>query len=393
MLNRLLSKPIVSPEIQAIPTGVSRIRYRPELDALRFFAFFAVFVHHSFPMTANSYVKLGIPSQVSEWLAASIRAGAFGVDIFFVLSSFLITTLLIHESRETGKISLRNFYIRRSLRIWPLYYTFLAFSTLLLPFIGLTHESLEVRYIPSFLLFYSNWTTVFWGFPTSVVAILWSLSIEEQFYLIWPLLIKYLKTHNIIKLCISCILVANFTRILLVYLQVQHPAIWCNTLARLDTIGAGGLLAFFFYGNAPRFALTKTFAILGPFFSMTLIIICARFSYYDGLGSIFGYFLVTVASIILLISFLSLKFPKTYVFLGKISFGLYVYHGLSINLVKQFLNEQLFLRIPVLRVFPAFVLTVFFAYFSYFFFEIYWLNLKQKFSFPGVKIQKPLNVK
>jgi peptidoglycan/LPS O-acetylase OafA/YrhL len=365
---------------QSIRSDSDRIRYWPQLDALRFFAFFAVFVHHFFPITADTYVKIGVPSQIAEWSAAAIRAGAFGVDIFFVLSSFLITTLLIHESLETGKISLRRFYIRRSLRIWPLYYLFLMFSLFILPFLGLTDEIIEFKYVPSFFLFYSNWTIAFWGFPTSVIAILWSLAIEEQFYIVWPVLIKYLKIENIFNLSLLCFFIANMTRILLVFLQVKHPTIWVNTFARLDTIGAGGILALYFYLNPSKFVLKKGNAILGILLSIFLVVVCARFSYYDGFNSIFSYFLVTCACVIMLISFYSLEFPSVLAFLGKISFGLYVFHMLSIDLVKQFINSQFLSRFPVLKVFPSFILTVFFALVSYFFFEKYWLKLKQNFD-------------
>src|SRR5689334_16690304 len=97
----------------AVSSATERVRaatfYRPELDAVRFFAFLAVYLHHSF---------------------SSLVAGAFGVDLFLVLSAYLITELLQLEVNRTGGLDVRRFYARRILRIWPLYFAFLGISYL-----------------------------------------------------------------------------------------------------------------------------------------------------------------------------------------------------------------------------------------------------------------------
>ena len=98
--------------------------YHPELDRLRFVAFFAVFVHHFFPQSHSNYAAIG--SLGAKVLANCVEAGGLGVDLFFCLSSFLITTLLLREFEERGRIDVRAFWIRRILRIWPLYYCFIA---------------------------------------------------------------------------------------------------------------------------------------------------------------------------------------------------------------------------------------------------------------------------
>src|ERR1700675_3038753 len=92
--------------------------YRPELDGLRFYAFLGVFVCHTLPLETTFYRDLHLPM---PWIwAAVVRSGAAGVDLFFALSAFLITSLLLRERQETDEVSLRLFYIRRVLRIWPL---------------------------------------------------------------------------------------------------------------------------------------------------------------------------------------------------------------------------------------------------------------------------------
>jgi len=109
--------------LHAIPEVTSHTRqrfYQPELDGLRFYAFLGVFVCHSLPFEGTFYRRFHLPM---PWLWGAIaKSGAAGVDLFFALSAFLITSILLRERAETGGISLRRFYLRRVLRIWPLYF-------------------------------------------------------------------------------------------------------------------------------------------------------------------------------------------------------------------------------------------------------------------------------
>src|SRR5712691_1486073 len=89
--------------------------YRPELDALRFFAFFGVFIFHAAPHTRDFYETAGAPQWLSSFLLSVFGAGAYGVDLFFVLSAYLITSLLLRERDLTGTVDLRGFYLRRIL--------------------------------------------------------------------------------------------------------------------------------------------------------------------------------------------------------------------------------------------------------------------------------------
>src|ERR1700724_1564596 len=99
--------------------------YRPELDVLRFFAFFMVFLSHVVPGDVAFFTAAHIPSRVADLIISMSAGGAFGVDLFFTLSSFLITTLLLREKEAYGVINVTSFYVRRMLRIWPLYFVFL----------------------------------------------------------------------------------------------------------------------------------------------------------------------------------------------------------------------------------------------------------------------------
>ena len=221
--------------------------YHPELDVLRFFAFFAVFIHHALPRQAAFYIDAGLTSTATEWLLAAKKAGAFGVDLFFALSAFLITELLRREYVSRGKFSLSSFYIRRALRIWPLYFTFLAATAFVIPII-IPQDRFGPIYVISFALFFGNWICVTSGFPFSVASPLWSISVEEQFYLGWPLLLRVFGMNRIKHLAIAMLAVAFAVRVLLAILGIEDDAVWCNTFARLDPIALGALLAFFSVG-------------------------------------------------------------------------------------------------------------------------------------------------
>jgi peptidoglycan/LPS O-acetylase OafA/YrhL len=144
--------------------------YLPELDSLRFFAFLAVFICHCFALAGRE----GAWSDV----------GSFGVDLFFVLSAYLITELLLRERRSRGRFDLGRFYARRILRIWPLYFTFLAGAELA--------GAVPQGDLAPLALFAGNFAYAAWGPPGLAVSSLWSLSVEEQFYLVWPLMMTRL---------------------------------------------------------------------------------------------------------------------------------------------------------------------------------------------------------
>src|SRR6266699_1803055 len=106
--------------------------YHPEIDVLRFGAFFLVYLWHALPLTPATYLHLGFGRLLTRVLVGFIHGGAYGVDLFFALSSYLITELLLREYRSRGSINIRAFYARRILRIWPLYFVALFLGPVIL---------------------------------------------------------------------------------------------------------------------------------------------------------------------------------------------------------------------------------------------------------------------
>ncbi len=226
--------------------------YHPELDGLRFFAFFLVFLHHALPHDPAFYTKMGAAPILASALAALGATGAFGVNLFFLLSSYLITELLIRERARFGHVDLKSFYIRRILRIWPLYFAFLSFAWVMQWYVPGQHIGWRAGL--AFTLLSGNWWLVFVGFPSSVIFPLWSVSIEEQFYIFWPATMRKLSQRGLLIAAAVMLAVANLTRWYLASLHTWESKIWANTFVQLDAIALGIFLAVLLAGRAPRLA-------------------------------------------------------------------------------------------------------------------------------------------
>jgi peptidoglycan/LPS O-acetylase OafA/YrhL len=374
----------------------TRFQYHPELDLLRFFAFLAVFMHHALPRGADQYIKNGLSPTAAQWLLTAKEAGAFGLDLFFALSAYLITELLLHEHTNRGSFSVSAFYVRRALRIWPLYFTFLALTVFVMPNI-IPSERFGPIYAVSFALFFGNWVCATYGIPFSVAGPLWSISVEEQFYIGWPLLLRFFGVNRLRQLAIALLLVALLTRILLVVYGVKHPGVWCNTLARLDPIALGALLAFTLSGRAPQ--LNNFIRIVLGAVAVAGWWLIARYLSQDGTSSVATYALSGLASVLLLVAVVRSEAPllkikpfSWFVYLGRISYGLYVFHLFALALMMSLLSVPL-LGIPLsfgLRVVLSFLLTVGMAAISYSWLELPFLKLKERFSYERVQKSSPI---
>ena len=363
----------------------SRVFYHPELDVLRFLAFIGVFLHHTLPRDATPYVNSGLPFVVADWLVVAKHAGAYGVDLFFVLSAYLITELLLREHANRGSFSISAFYVRRALRIWPLYFVFLAITVLVVPGI-VPDESFGTLYIISFALFIGNWVCAANGLPFSVASPLWSISVEEQFYLTWPLLLRLVGVQRIKQLALGLLAVALTTRIVLAAFEVGHPAVWCNTFARLDSIALGAFLAVALGGRAPQIKTIGRIVLGGS--GLVLLLLVAKYLQQDGPTSVVTYLATATASVMLLVALLRpnaqflLQRPFSWlVYLGRISYGLYIFHLLAIALTAQLLITNL--GIPLnfeFRILLSFGVTVLFAAVSYRWLEQPFLIFKKRFS-------------
>ena len=348
--------------------------YRPELDALRCFAFLLVFVTHAVPASATVLSRLG---PAAPWARAAVEAGAFGVDLFFCLSAYLITELLLRERRSRGRLDVGAFYARRVLRIWPLYYAALLLAVLL------PGPEMPARHAVAFALLVGNWSAAAWGFPASWAAPLWSVSIEEQFYLAWPLVVARLDERRLALVALLLLAIASATRVILAAGGAAHPAVWTNTLARLDPIALGALLALVLRGRAPMLGLAARAALLVG--GLIALVATRRWLALDGWEALATYPVAGLASAALLVGVLGGddRMPwlrwRPLVWLGRISYGLYVVHRLAIDLAWQGTLRGIVPAWagPVV----ALALSVAIAAASYRWLESPFLRLKQRFTY------------
>lgn len=264
----------MSARIPKIENVVSN-RY-PGLDGLRALALFAVFIHHYNPWPTSSIVS-AIASQ-----------GYCGVQIFFVLSGFLITGILWDSRHRTHK--LRDFYARRVLRIFPLYYAFWLIVFLLTPLLHWNWNwrwSLYLVHLGNYarFLFY-NPNNLYWldtlngrghVLPHFYLGHLWSLCIEEQFYFVWPWLVYVCSTRERLRsLCIGTVLLAPLLRVLSTLYAPTHlltlELIYRSTPTQMDALAMGGLLAVLLRGSEGDF-LRKHNGVI----AMVLVSICVMY--------------------------------------------------------------------------------------------------------------------
>lgn len=321
-----------NPRDGARSVSAERSYYRPELDLLRFFAFISVFIFHTLPRVepANHFGR----ERIAAWGFANFRAvGSFGVCLFFVLSSFLITELLIRERASSGKVDVKAFYIRRILRIWPLYFSFLLFGYLLGHFVVAWH--IEIPRFVSFLVLAGNWYVASFGMRPNPIAPLWSISIEEQFYLTWPWLAKLGGRTAILIMSTSLIPVSCCTIYFLAHWgQKAAAACWYNSLVQFEFFALGALTALVLRGRIPswRIGTRLCLMVLGAaLWMMAEGLFHVRWATeQSGPTSRFiGYQFIGIGCISLLVAFLGIPnnyLPRALVYLGKVSYGLYVFH-------------------------------------------------------------------
>ncbi len=224
--------------------------YRPELDALRFFAFFCVFGHHAL-QNGNAALVLG-QGRLAALLALMGEVGNFGMSLFFVLSAYLITQLLLLEIGRTGTVQIRAFYSRRVLRIWPLYFFFIALCVLLA---HLVHGWMYISggRIAAFLLLSANWYLIFHTFSPFELGILWSISIEEQFYLVWPAVVLLGRGRRGIKIASALLAAVGLgTLFWLGHRGADGLHTWLNSFVQFMFFAGGARLALLTSQRQPR---------------------------------------------------------------------------------------------------------------------------------------------
>ncbi|MES2850104.1 MAG: acyltransferase, partial [Bacteroidota bacterium] len=239
-------------EQEPTSTGSVKAPYFKNLDALRFFSFLSVFLTHTikFPGTDNSFFEV---------LIQIIQMNYLSVPFFFSLSSFLITYRLLMEREKENKIRLLNFYKNRILRIWPAYFIIIIIGFILFPSLAAIFH-LEPPTLPSilpFLFFYVNFYIIEHGnLFTFSLLILWSISIEEQFYIVWGMLMAIISKKIMVMITLFFLLFVSVA-FSYYYLHIHPKAtskLFLHSFFVLQNFCAGALAAIS-YKQKKRFVL------------------------------------------------------------------------------------------------------------------------------------------
>lgn len=362
-----------------------KVSYIKELDGVRGIAALMVMFFHFFQ---------GL-STVNPFLLTVKKFAFFGqtgVSLFFVLSGFLITRILLSTKENSYYFS--HFYLRRSLRIFPLYYLFLVIFYFLIPLIK--SAPIQGFYLQVYYWVYLQDFSRTFGWASEGPGHFWSLAIEEHFYLFWPFIIYYLDRKKIIYAIVGIVATAVVTRIILVNYNYE---VFYFTFSRMDELAIGALLAVLELNkklqqgkqNANRFLLSFIIVMIptlllwtfftgraNPLMQVTKFLFLA-FAYFSLIG-----FVITARNSLYIKRVLRSRFL---LFTGRISYGLYVYH-LSCFWLTGYLFES---GNVVLNLALRFICTYVVASSSYYLFEQRFLNLKKHFGYNDENKEKEFN--
>jgi peptidoglycan/LPS O-acetylase OafA/YrhL len=355
------------------------------LDVIRFFAFLLVFLLHCLPQTPGvALVSFVHSAQAANLVASIVNMFGFGLCLFFFLSAYLITELLLRERARTGTIHIASFYQRRMLRIWPLYLLATAIGAAI-AFAG--HSTGDLMRCLSYIFMLGNLYAVRHGWTSNPISPLWSISVEEQFYIIWPLLIKL--TGEIgawVGAAFFAITAFAVTLHLANAGSSSNIEVWANSFVQFMMFAAGTMFALACRGRTPNLPnwlrCVLPVAAFGLWFIATFVLkIRSEGKAPGGLGVPAGFVLVAVGCALLCASLLGIqaRMPSVLVYLGKISYGLYVFHEFAMYIVSHGINGTSIAG-RLIRIFLSLALTVLLAAISYRYFETPFLRMKDRLS-------------
>ncbi len=356
--------------------------YYPQLDGLRGIAFLCIFFFHAY----HPHFYDNLFGGYLKFLYSNL---ALAIDTFFVYSSFLLTLLGIREYEKNGNFSYWNFFLRRTFRIWPLYYFLMLIFFIVVPFVA-GRMNIEVSLPPSeyYLLFISNY---YFGEHIFMMKFLWTLSVEEQFYIVWGfVMMKFQHKFNLV-IGLFIVVSVGFT----IYSTLNHMPNFNNTLSYLFDFSAGAIAAIAYHKKNKVVAVFQRMSKLQSVFFIIVLPIVISFTFFiinnrsAGIykllfQDLYRYFFVVYISLLIIEQLVNektiLKLGKNriLVYTGKICYGMYCYHGLVLTIGFYFFNKFSFTNYPMVNALIMLAGTYIAASLSYRFIEGPFLKLKDK---------------
>ena len=361
--------------------------YFKNLNALRFLAASMVVVHHIEQFKGFFNIENYFQS-----IPAIALIGKLGVNLFFVLSGFLITYLLLSEEKFFESIDVKKFYIRRMLRIWPLYFLIVFLSFFVLANIDMftipgynkdfIYDDLGIKlFLYTVLL--PNLVLVIYGM-IPYASHLWSIGTEEQFYLLWPLLLKTYKKNRLI-LMVAVILIYILAGVFLKlpisdFLPHKEIIASFRSTFTVSCMAIGGIYAVLLFNKSKVLKIINNkfvfYFVLILVTSMIFLGIYIPFVQSEFYGVFFGLIILNFSSNENIGFSLENKHLNH---LGNISYGMYMYHPIAIMLAI-YTGSQLGITSNWLFYPLSFLFTILMADISYKYFESYFLKFKTKFA-------------
>lgn len=353
------------------------------LDSIRTIAFLSTFLAHAFYSESTDVLE----SSTFQWAVYFREIFSFGVPIFFVLSGFLITYLMFREQEKTGKFSVRNFYVRRVLRIWPVYYLVILIGFVVFPLLRsyVLNEPMSEPASPlMYSLFLSNFNQInTTALPYGVgLGPTWSVSVEEQFYLIWPLFLVLMPRKKFIG-AIGFVMLASLLLTYIFGLSSKHT-IYCMLYLSVGSLF--GYLAYYHEQLVLRITNVHPSVFLLSAIALIVTIFLNVFYFHS-------FWMILLISVLIgyVIIYqcygerMQLKRIPFFERLGKYTYGLYLYHVICNFVIfslfsKIFHIEETVMNVVFLRPILSLLLSVVVSYFSYKYMETYFLRWKEKFS-------------
>lgn len=367
--------------------------YFKGLNGLRFFAAFAVIITH-IEMIKE---QMDCPNLYKNHKFI-IELGGLGVVFFFVLSGFLITYLLLKEKEQTGTVNVKKFYLRRILRIWPLYFLIVLIGFFVLPYFEFMHIHYSARFrshlsvinLILFLIMLPNAAFAIFK-PMPHIGQTWSVGVEEQFYLLWPWLVK--KSKKILRtlaFVIAFLITLKIIILLLVKFQPENANLLILkdivAMLKIESMAIGGIGAWMVYEKKYFQKLLNNYILIAAIVAVFFMIYLTPAKIQDAAFLAYSVlFLLIILNVSLNPkSFIKIE-NKVFVFLGNISYGLYMYHLIVVAAFIGFLKQ---IRFNVDNSFLSQLIvyvgitgfTILISWLSYRYFESWFLKIKHHFT-------------